>query len=249
MTPDQHSAIMSAVGSVAADRSGAGAVSYLTHDPQTYAGFDATNSNPGKFDAGELLFHFDFAFNDDWPCHAISLYGLEIPPRGGDTLFVHCGLTYERLESDLKVRIEGLQLLNVFDPYRTNGALRSREAGAGRFAERGMHPIAREHPGGGKVLTPNLATTDRILGLPDDTSEALLDELFAALYASENLYRHKWSPGDFVVWDNHVVQHAREPFDHGFRRRLRRVITGDQAAIQKRVTRWKTQISDPAMIG
>jgi alpha-ketoglutarate-dependent taurine dioxygenase len=35
-------------------------------------------------------------------------------------------------------------------------------------------------------------------------------------------YRHKWTVGDFVFWDNVCLQHARETFDRSQARTLRR---------------------------
>ena len=35
-------------------------------------------------------------------------------------------------------------------------------------------------------------------------------------------YRHKWTVGDFLFWDNISLQHARETFDKSQRRTLRR---------------------------
>lgn len=242
LTPEDHVMLMGRIGSVAADRPNGPLVSYLDHDPEKYKGFDATRMDPKKFDDGELLFHFDFAFNDDWPCHAISLYGMEIPAEGGDTLFVHGSEAYARLSPEQKAKVEGRKAIHIFDPYRTNGAVRTREATLGRYPERGMHDVVRAHPGGeGPVLTTALSSTDRIAGLPSEESEALLDELFAILYDPAHILRHKWTVGDFVVWDNHVIQHSREHFDRRVRRTLRRVINGDEAAIQKRVVRWKIQ--------
>jgi hypothetical protein len=40
-----------------------------------------------------------------------------------------------------------------------------------------------------------------------------------------------------VAWDNHVVQHSRENFDHSQRRTLRRVITGNDIALKDRIMR------------
>jgi taurine dioxygenase len=242
LTPERHVQLMARIGTVAADRPGAGPVGMLAHDPEKYQGFDPTNSNPGKFDDGELLFHFDFAFNDDWPCHAISLFSVELPPSGGDTLFVHGAQVHARLSDELKAAVAGRKAIHLFDPYRTNGAIRTREAMLGRYPERGMHDIVWPHPqDGSPVLMVALSSVDRIVGLPSEESEALLNQLFAHLYDPANILRHKWTLGDFVVWDNHVIQHSREHFDRRLRRTLRRVINGDEVAIQRRVTRWKLQ--------
>ena len=37
----------------------------------------------------------------------------------------------------------------------------------------------------------------------------MLAELFAHLYAPENVYTHRWESNDLVIWDNLSVQHAR----------------------------------------
>lgn len=240
LTAEDHVRLMSAVGAVAADRPAGNKWSLLDHNPETFKGFDPTRSDPKKFDDGELLFHFDFAFNDDWPCHGISLHAQTIPTFGGDTLFVHGGDAYARLTDAQRARIEGRKAIHIFDPYKTKGSIRTREAMLGRYPERGMHDIVRQHPSG-PTLTTAMSSADRIAGLPAKESEALLDELFAVLYAPQHMLRHQWKVGDFVAWDNFVIQHSREQFPMDQRRTLRRVIIGDEAAIQKRVTRWKVQ--------
>lgn len=53
------------------------------------------------------------------------------------------------------------------------------------------------------------AQADRVLGLDDPTSEALLEELWSYCYAPAVVHEHRYAPGDFVVWDNLNVQHAR----------------------------------------
>ena len=56
------------------------------------------------------------------------------------------------------------------------------------------------------------------IGIEDmDDAEAppLLDLLFDYQIAENNVYRHKWHLGDFVMWDNRSVMHARDGFDAG----------------------------------
>jgi len=48
-----------------------------------------------------------------------------------------------------------------------------------------------------------------LMGLPKEENEALLEELFAHLYAPENILEHQWRTGDLVIWDNMAAQHAR----------------------------------------
>jgi taurine dioxygenase len=52
--------------------------------------------------------------------------------------------------------------------------------------------------------------TSKVLGLPDDESEQLLEELFAHINDPAGTWQHDWSDGDLVIWDNLAVQHARD---------------------------------------
>ena len=70
--------------------------------------------------------------------------------------------------------------------------------------------------------------TVRISELPGDESDAVLEELFDHMERPEFLYEHVWTPGDFVMWDNRCVNHARTDFSEGERRLLRRTtVLGD----------------------
>ncbi len=51
--------------------------------------------------------------------------------------------------------------------------------------------------------------TGGILGVDADTSDELIAQLFGVLYDESNTYRHDWSVGDIVVWDNVALQHSR----------------------------------------
>jgi taurine dioxygenase len=70
--------------------------------------------------------------------------------------------------------------------------------------------LAWTHPRTGTtILFITQGMTREILELDWDDSEDLLEELFAVLYAPERVYEHLWQEGDFVIWDNLAIQHAR----------------------------------------
>jgi alpha-ketoglutarate-dependent taurine dioxygenase len=237
LSAEEHVALMASVGQVTTDRPGP-PIAFVDHNPELYKGSGLMGSDPKNFDYGELLFHFDFAFDADWPCHGISLYGITIPPEGGDTLFVHGGDAYARLTAEQKAKVEGRKAVHVYDPQIVKGGIRTREAMLGPDAERGMHDVLYMNPGDGRpALTTAFSTTDRIADIPLHESESLLNGLFEVLYEPEHMLRHQWTVGDFVAWDNHVVQHSRENFDHSQRRTLRRVITGNDIALKDRIMR------------
>ena len=64
--------------------------------------------------------------------------------------------------------------------------------------------------------------TSRIVELPADESDAVLEQLFDHSEQPEFIYEHVWTPGDFLMWDNRCTNHARTDFSAGERRLLRR---------------------------
>lgn len=188
--------------------------------------FVSNNRPGGVLGDGELYFHSDNTFFDV-PLKAISLYAIEVPDEGGDTLFSNCALVYEALSEDMKRRLEGLTSYQLFD-YFGDYSQRSREETAGPDAPRAVHPLVWTDPESGrKVLFLSEHTTVRINEIDEPEGEALIAELRGWIADPRFVYRHKWREGDLVLWDNVVLQHARQPFDPAKHRTLRRTPIGD----------------------
>jgi taurine dioxygenase len=99
---------------------------------------------------------------------------------------------------------------------------------------RAVHPLVMEHPRTGEeILYINLNQTARIVELPAGESAALIDELFAASYREEEVYEHRWSVGDFVLWDNLALQHARAKITEDAPRTLQRVVLAHKGFFQQ----------------
>ena len=173
---------------------------------------------------GELQFHSDSAFLDR-PLMATVLYAVEIPDRGGETLFANACMAFESLDPGLRARLEGRRAFNVYD-YAT-------QVKSGTLDRAGLpqavHPVIRTHPEtGAKALYVNRLMTEEILDMPPAESAAVLDTLFAAVERPEFVYEHVWREGDLVIWDNRCTQHARRDFPADQTRLMRRIgIAGD----------------------
>ena len=175
----------------------------------------------GTFGVGELLFHSDQCYYEH-PMKAIMLYGIEVAARGGETLFANTSRAYRRMPDELRRRLQGLTVRHHFD----YGALHYGDAKRKQIESltvSAVHPVVERHPETGlPVLMVNAQTVDRIVELPKDESVALVAEIVRHISAPDNVYRHSWRPGDLVVWDNRMLQHARSDFDNAERRTLRR---------------------------
>lgn len=191
------------------------------------------NGQPiGLGDAGHY-WHSDLSYKE-LPSLGSMLHAQELPAEGGDTLFANMHLAYETLPEPLKRKVEGLKAEHS---YLTKYAeLQSRSPWRPNLTEEQIaqvkpvvHPVVRTHPETGrKALFVSEHFTPRIVGLPEDESRDLLDQLFAHSVKPEHVYRHRWQPHDMVFWDNRSLMHLAAGCPDDQRRKLyRTTIEGD----------------------
>jgi alpha-ketoglutarate-dependent taurine dioxygenase len=187
----------------------------------------------GVLPDGEIYFHTDHS-HFEHPLKAIALYAQIIPSTGGDTLFSNAAAAYALLPDALKQRISTLKALHIKDYTVNRGDVRSKGTKKGPDAPHWVHPVVWTHPDSGvPVLFVNRLLTARIVGMPEGEGDALLEELFAYIADPRVVYCHQWHKGDYVLWDNRVLQHARTHFDPREQRVLRRVpIEADEGGQQ-----------------
>jgi len=154
----------------------------------------------------ELVPHQDYSFAD--PVGAICLYAIEVSTTGGETGYIDAAEAYTGLPAALRTRIGDVSAVHVERFPR------------GPVPNRVQHPVVLHHPVTGiPILFVNPLFTESISEADDDS---LLVELQASFAAPALQYWHRWRPGDLVIWDNLVLQHARKEFPATDRRTLRR---------------------------
>src|SRR6266446_1055916 len=125
----------------------------------------------GALPDGEMHFHTDQC-HQATPAKASMLYAIEIPSKGGNTLFSNAYTAYETLPEDIKHRIAGRRALNAYDKDSTLRTANYDNAGSSYW-----HPVVRTHPATGrKALYVNRLMTREIEGLPRDKSDELLEK-------------------------------------------------------------------------
>ena len=191
------------------------------------------NGRPiGLGDAG-AYWHSDLSYMPK-PSLGSMLLAQELPAEGGDTLFANQHRAWDALPAALKTALEGRRAehwyLCKYEELRARNPYRPVLSQAQIDAVKPVaQPVVRTHPETGrKALFVSEHFTTRILGLPEDESRALLDELFERSTRPEFVYRHRWAPGDMVFWDNRSLMHlAAGTPDHLRRRMNRTTIEGD----------------------
>jgi taurine dioxygenase len=161
--------------------------------------------------------HSDWSFQAEPPA-GTCLYGIVIPPVGGDTLFSNQHLALERMPASLRMRIEGrMAVHSAKRAYAPDGlygeadrARRAMDIRPSREAEKvQLHPLIRRHPETGREgLFSCFGYIIGIDGMAEEEALPLLLELYQWQTREEFQYRHAWRPDMLLMWDNRSVLHA-----------------------------------------
>ena len=171
-------------------------------------------------------YHTDHS-NAAEPPKATILHAKQLPSAGGDTQFVNMGLAYETLPADMKARIEGLEAEHVYQSSHSARKLMGLTDQRRQEIDKSVrHPLVRVHgETGRKALYINPIRIEHIVGMDDAEALPLLEALLAHAVQPAHEYRHRWRPGDFVMWDNRNLLHKANPdYDMAERRYLYRLM-------------------------
>lgn len=190
--------------------------------------------NVGLLGDQELDWHSDQTYRTR-PATGSMLYALEVPSSSGCTYWANQYLAYESLPADVQQAIEGrtgifsyAKRLEVFYPKDQKNDQDLKQ----RAPENAPHPIVLSNPvTGRKALYADPVTLLEIEGLSRQESDRLLAVLARHASQSEFVYKHRWSQGDVVFWDNGCTLHRRDPIavDHArFMKRMTIYLRGER---------------------
>lgn len=177
--------------------------------------------------------HTDVTFLPEPPMGSI-LYGREVPPYGGDTLFANLYMAYDHLSEGMKELLGGLNAVHS-NEYLIGGqdrnATRSTKLRDDKREElTAVHPVVRTHPETKrKALFVNFPFTQRFENMTRAESLPLLEYLFRHASRPEFTCRFRWARGSVAFWDNRCTYHYALNDYHGYRREMHRVtVNGDR---------------------
>ena len=166
-------------------------------------------NRPGVPGARNDVWHLDVTCTEEPPALGV-LHALEIPGNGmGDTQFCNLYAAYADLSVGMQQFLQGL------------GGMHSAQGLASRFNDAHSdalpitnipapirHPIVRTHPDTGRrALFISVLEVIAFDGMTPEESTPILNFLYEVATRPENIYRHRWSVGDVVMWDNRCVMH------------------------------------------
>lgn len=177
---------------------------------------DENGEQVGFVDVGQA-WHTDASFMAE-PHMYSFLHAIEIPEENGKSLgstwFVSTAHAYATLSEELKDKISGLKGIHRFENrYEKHKEVNGKDASRDTFKGReklpdAIHPIVRTHPSTGtKCIYVNELAISGIVGMEDGEAKQLLDMLYRHCTKEEEIYRHQWRVGDFLIWDNSSSQH------------------------------------------
>jgi taurine dioxygenase len=174
----------------------------------------------GSLGHGEMWFHTDKCYVER-PHRASLLYSVEIPSSGGHTKFASLYGAFERIPADLKKKLDGRRVLQVYD-YGTTAPADIETLRLDDLLHY-WQPLFVTNPDSGKqALYVSRLMSLAIEGLDAAESRATIDRLADLTEVPDNIYEHVWRVGDLVMWDNLGCVHARTDWPAGETRTLRR---------------------------
>jgi taurine dioxygenase len=191
--------------------------------------------------------HTDSAFLSQPP--AISfLYGVDIPPFGGDTWWANAALAYRMLSPGMQTLLHGMRVQVSGSKVQRSFRAASSNAGesdsqvdiasmntdfkADVLSDNVSHPLVRTHPETGEkslYLCPTY--TVGIEGLTQREAAPIVDFLIDHVTQPIFTCRLQWEPATLVFWDNRSCVHHAFNDHNGFRREMRRTIVQGEVPV------------------
>jgi alpha-ketoglutarate-dependent taurine dioxygenase len=219
-TDAEQIAFTRTLGAYVADRADGGATT-ISFDPDVADNADFTRTS--------VFWHFD-GYMNDVPIRGSILSARVLSLEGGDTCFANTYAAWDALPPERKRQIEGLRAVHAHAAAHRS---LEPEPSFARFCEwqvvrRNTLPLVWTHRSGRKSLVVG-NTAAGIVGMDPLDSLELMTWLRDWATQEQFTYRHRWSVGDAVLWDNTGTLHKVMPYaaDSG-RLMLRTKLAGEE---------------------
>ena len=192
----------------------------------------ARDDRRNLFNLGNQLWHTDSSFKRI-PAKCSLLSARELPrpwpTGGGETEFADLRAAWDALPEARRRELEGLVVEHSI--FRSRSQIGFADFNDEIFKQ--LPPVTqtlvRHHPASGRTSLYLASHASHIVGWPVEEGRALIEELIAFATQPQFVYRHRWTVGDLVIWDNRCTMHRGRPYDDTQRRVLHRTTVSDIA--------------------
>jgi taurine dioxygenase len=192
------------------------------------------DGSPAGLADGGTYFHTDYSYLEV-PARVTMLYSVEVPSKGGNTLFADMYAAYEDLPGAMKAQINDLVVLHHYG-NRDDLDTTSRTAASPLSDDQKSkvtwvrHKLVRTHYGTGrKALYAVSGSSFAIEGMSPDEGLALLNELKAHALQDKYRFSYFYDVGDVVLWDDLATLHSATLTDPNDPRTLWRITVKEPA--------------------
>jgi taurine dioxygenase len=161
----------------------------------------------------ESIWHTDLTWREI-PSKCSLLHAQHVPNVGGDTIWCSMTAVFDSLDPALQQQLRSLSAvhsLTAFQNIEERDVTLDWQKQVIETSQKHppvTHPIVQVHPETLKeTLFINEQFTRHIENMPSNSSQKLLDQLFAQARRPEFQVRLKWKKGTLAIWDNRVTQH------------------------------------------
>lgn len=187
-------------------------------------------NRPGKRGARNDYWHSDISHASRPPSASI-LHAKEVPDGRGDTMICNMYAAWESLSEAMREMLKDLRAVHSAEPTLRRAQAENTDAlPITEVPPPSLHPVARRHPHTGRTaLFVNPHFTMGFEDMSEEESKPLLDFLVRHATCPENIYRHRWTPGDVLMWDNRCTMHyAVRDYDETMPRLMHRTTAGGE---------------------
>lgn len=195
---------------------------------------DKHDKTQREFILGNDYWHMD-GMSYTVPVKATMLKCESAPAEGGDTGFVNLHAAYAALSEEEKAKLGCLRVGHALSASlsRLYDAPTPQDyARWDAIFPRLEHPLVWKQKEGKAALLIG-STAHDVVGLNPEESRALLDELLEWSTQARFTYRHKWSSGDLVIFNNPGLLHRSYPYDDAAGRVMHRMTLKGQEEITR----------------
>lgn len=193
---------------------------------------DKSKNASADYLKGTFEWHMDGCtpLHGEPPQKATVLSAKQVAAGGGETEFAGTYAAYEGLSGEERERYGSLRVVHTLEASqrRVHADPTPEQVERWRRRPTSTHPLVWTRRTGRRSLVVGVHA-DHVVGMDAGESRRLLDDLLARTTAPGRVYRHEWSVGDTVIWDNTGVVHRAAPYPPDSPRELlRTTVFGDE---------------------